>query len=129
MSATAATTAAAIYARLIATAGITAIVGQRIYPLDAPEGETAPHIIYQQLYATPAQSLTGATASAHRLYQFSCFVPRASGFAAAQALRQLVINALDGVALSTGDIPTLEDERDDYDEAARLFRADADFLI
>jgi hypothetical protein len=126
MSATATTTTTALYGRLVGNAGVAAIAGDRIYPLTGAEGVQAPHIIFELVYADPAASLTGATASAHRLYQIACYAP---GAAVAYALRAAVIAALDGVALSTGDIPTLEDERDSYEDAVRLYRADADFTI
>jgi hypothetical protein len=126
MSATASSTAAALYARLTGSAGVTAIAGDRIFPLTGSEGVTAPHIVWQAIYADPAASLTWATGSAIRMYQISCYAP---GAAVALALRQAVIDALDGVALSTGDIPTLADERDTYEDAVRLYRADADFTI
>lgn len=123
---TAAETAAGIYTALSGATGVTSIAGTRIYPVTAPDGISAPHIIWQQIFAAPDQTLVGASSAAHRAFQFACFAP---DFESSQALRDAVIAALDGVALSTGEIPTLEDERSDFDEAANLHRADADFLI
>lgn len=118
-------TAAAIRTALTANAGVTALCGTRIYAITAPDGVTSAHVIYQQISSDPAAVHVGASGISHRLYQFACFAGTYEGTA---ALRDAVIAALDGVELSNGETPSLQDERDfDFDDGVNLYRADADF--
>jgi hypothetical protein len=119
--------AAAIITALEANAGVTAIVGTAIYSTTAPDGFGPPCVIMQQIAGSPGVSHTGPSGATERMFQFACL---AGTQKAARALRDAVIEALDGVELSNGDNPTLEDERDgDVEDGARIFRADCDFLV
>lgn len=121
------TAAAAIVAKLAATAGVTSLAGERIYSVSAPDDATAPYVVFQQIAADPGISHAGASGATERMFQFACFAATPK---AARALRDAVISALDGQAIGSGDNPTLEDERDaEKDDAAKLYRADADFLV
>lgn len=120
-------TAAALYAKLAADTAVAAIVGTDIFPLTVAQGTAAPYIIFQQIGSDPAVTHGEAAGATHRAFQFACF---AATYEGAIALRDAVIAALDTVALSTGESPTLTDERDgDYDDAAELHRADCDFSV
>lgn len=117
----------AIVTALGAATAVTDIVDDRIYGTTAPQGIASPHIIFQHIATTPAATHGEATGNRHRLFQFACFAATPT---AARALRDAVVTALDNATLSNGDRPTLEDERDgDFDDAAKLARADADFLV
>jgi hypothetical protein len=117
----------AVRAKLIGTAGVTALCGTRVYAITAPDGATDAHVIMQQIGSDPASVHSGASGISHRMFQFACF---AGSYEAATALRDAVIAALDGEALSNGDVPTLQDERDfDKEDGANLYRADCDFLV
>lgn len=116
----------AIYDKLVATEALTALVSTRIYPTTAPQGVTGSYIIWQQIGADPATTHNETTGSQFNLVQFVCLAPT---YEAAVAIREALKTALDNVALSTGDKPTFEDERDGYEDAVSLFRCDADFLI
>lgn len=121
------TTAEAIYTKLAADAAVAAIIGTRIYPVRAPQGVSAPYVIFQQIGSDPDATHNEPAGAIHRMFQFACF---ATTYEAAIALRDAVIAALDDAALSTGESPTLEDERDgDFDDAIELYRSDADFLV
>lgn len=121
------TPSAAIVATLDAATAVTAIVGTRIYSIDAPDDPVAPYVVFQQIGANPGASHDGPTGATERMFQFACFASTAKG---ARALRDAVSAALDGVEIGNGDIPTLEDEREfEADEAAGLYRADADFSV
>ena len=120
---------AAIYAQAQASAGLTALLGTgsaiRFYKLNPPQGVAAPYIIWQGVTSIPGTVHIGATGATERIIQFACFAATSAG---AQALRDALIAAFDGITLSNGDNGTLEDDsRDDYDEAVQLYRADADF--
>ena len=121
------TTSEAVYTALAANAAVAAIVGTGIYPVRAPQGTSAPYVVFQQVGSDPADTHREAAGAIHRMFQFACF---ATTYEAAVALRDAVTAALDSVALSTGESPTFEDERDgDFDDAIELYRADADFLV
>lgn len=114
-----------IYATLSANAPLVALVGKRIYLGNGPDNPVAPYIIWQGIGADPGQVHTGATGATERLMQFACFAETPEG---AIAVRDALVAALDGVTLANGDNGTLEDDnRDDFDEAAQLYRCDADF--
>ncbi|MEO9521714.1 MAG: DUF3168 domain-containing protein [Parasphingorhabdus sp.] len=53
--------AEAIYSRLSTDAGVTTLVGTRVFPMVAPENEDYPLITYQQIDAGPARDLGSAT--------------------------------------------------------------------
>jgi len=117
----------AIYAKLSGTTAITNLVGTKIYPITAAEGESGPYIIFQTIASTPAQTHAEPAGAIFRLVQFACF---ASTYEAANALRAAVVAALDGVTLDNGDNGTLEDDsREEFDDAAHLFRCDADITF
>lgn len=121
----------AIFSRLSdPTSATAAIVGSganaRVYPEIAPDLIDRPYVVFHQVALDPANTLTGTFEVANRLFQFSCF---ATTFAAAVALRDAVTADLDNVALSTGDIPIVQDQRQGYEEVVDLHRADVDFLV
>jgi hypothetical protein len=123
---------AAIVAKLEATSAVTDLCGTRIYSVSAPDGVTAPFVIFQHIATTPNETHDGSTddGADFDLIQFSCFAGTPK---AARALRDAVVSSLRGSTLSTGDKPTLQDRRDgdaaDLGSDGKLYRADADFLI
>jgi len=121
------TSAAALFAKLSATAEVTDLVGDRIYPVRPEQGAAAPYIIFQQIGGDPGNTHNEAAGATIRMFQFACF---ALTFEDANALRDLVIAALDNADLENGDSPSLDDERDaDFEESANVYRADADFSV
>lgn len=120
-------TPTALYSLLVADAPLLALVSTRIYPSQAPQGVTAPYIVWFRIASRPMQTHGEPTQNQFDLVQFSIF---ASTFTATEAIALALVTALDGVALSTGDIPTLQNRRDGgYISAVNLYRMDADFLI
>lgn len=105
--------------------------GVRVFAMGRAPQESAAldYIVVQQLDGSAAGTHTEASSNEVRLYQVSCFARTAE---AALAMRELVVGALDNVALDLAptDIPQLVDDgRDSFDEVVNLFRADADFLV
>jgi hypothetical protein len=121
------TQTAALFQNLDADAALAALVGERIYTVNPPPNPTAPYVIINPLPGViPGTSHGEASGANQRLFQVACF---ARTFEAAEAVREAVKTALDNVELANGDIADLDDERDDYDDAAKLYRCDADFLL
>lgn len=121
-------THSALVAALTADTEVAAFIGaDGLYFGTVPAGVAFPYIVYQQIASSPDQCHVGASGATERTYQFACFAGTA---AQAIELRDAVIDALDGVALSTGEVPTLQDERDgNFEENVEVFRADCDFII
>jgi hypothetical protein len=126
--ATALDTHSALVAALTANTAVAAFIGaDGLYFVTVPAGAGFPYVVYQQIASSPDQCHVGASAVTERTYQFACFAGTA---AQAIELRDAVIAALDGVALSTGEVPTLQDERDgNFDENVEVFRADCDLIV
>jgi hypothetical protein len=126
--ATALDTHSALVAALTANTAVAAfIAADGLYFATAPAGAPFPYIVYQQIASSPDQCHIGPSAVTERTYQFACFAATAFD---AIALRDAVIGALDGVALATGEVPTLQDERDgNFDENVEVFRADCDLIV
>lgn len=112
------------------TSATAALVGSgstcRVYPELAPNLAAKPYVVFLQIALQPANTLNEPFEVANRLFQFSCF---AATFGDAIALRDAVTSDLDNVALSTGDIPIVQDQRNGFEEVVDLYRADVDFLV
>lgn len=121
---------AAIIEKLEETSAVTDLCGTRIYSVSSHDGETAPHVIIQHIATDPGVTHGEAAGANEELYQLACFATTPK---AAHALRDACATALDGVELSNGDNPTLEDKRDgevaDLGSGVKLYRADADLLV
>lgn len=44
---------------LLSSAGVTALAGQRVYPLKIPQGTMLPCVVYQRTYSNPDMTLIG----------------------------------------------------------------------
>lgn len=119
-----------LFARLSTDSAVVALVGAgeacRIYPNIAPPGVQLPYAVMQQISAQPGQTHNEPSGATFRTVQYSCFGATA---ATASALRDAIVAALDGQPLDDGEVPMLEDERNGFESAVDLHRADADFRI
>lgn len=84
----------AIYAALAADAAVSALVGTRIYPVEAPQGTDRPFVIFSRQEQETLAALTGR--ATHRAVQVAvmCIADDAGG---AMALGRAVRDALDGI--------------------------------
>lgn len=121
------TQTAAIYRKLAATVALTSLVADRVYTINPPPNPVAPFVIISPLPGVvPGTTHAEASGANQRLFMIACF---GRTFEQAEQVRELVKTALDNVTLENGETPDLEDESDDYDDAAKLYRCDADFLL
>jgi hypothetical protein len=117
----------AIFAKLSNAAAVKGLVGNRIFPVTNPDRPQLPYIIFNLLAATPATTHSEPAELSLHLVQFSCWDESYEG---AAGLREALITALDNQTLANGEIADLDDAgRDDFDQAAQLYRCDADFNI
>jgi len=80
-----------LFAFLEANAGITALVGTRIFPLRVPEGATLPALVYHKISGPSAHSKDGDMSLNHPRYQFTVWADK---YADAKAVRTAVNAAL-----------------------------------
>lgn len=82
-----------LYAYLMTQSGLTAKIGDRLYPLLAPPNVALPYVVYSQVDARPSHAMDDAAGLATARYQFDIYAPRVlTGKEIAAALRE----ALDG---------------------------------
>lgn len=129
----------ALHDKLADTAGVSALVGSRIYPLLAPQRATRPYVTYQRISTERDFALDGGVGRAQGRIQIDAWAETQLG---ARAVADAIRAALHGF---TGDIAwggspaatatiracRLVDERDFIDDEAqpRLYRISMDFLI
>lgn len=88
----------ALYTKLSGTAGITALVSTRIYPVVLPENVTLPAISYSVVAQPQIHSLEGVTAL-NSLVQIDCW---ADTFLASQNVAEAIANAINDFSGTIG---------------------------
>lgn len=119
-------TSANLYDFLVADTALNALIGNNVYPIQAPQNCSAPYIIYQRIATQPMATLGEATGNQFDLIQFSCF---ATTFEEVDSVGLALVAALDGAVVHANDNATLQSRRDGYEEAVELYRVDCDFLV
>ena len=115
----------AIFTALSAHAGITAIAGDRSYPVEAPQSAVAPYVVWQRVSTVPINSHDGPAALDQTSVQFACY---AETFTAAHDLRNAVRAALEDVTLGNsarGIVTNIRDTKES-EPVPPLFRSDVD---
>ena len=115
----------AIFTALSAHAGVTAIAGDRSYPVQAPQSAAAPMVVWQRISSTPVNTHDGAAELDNVLVQFACYAPT---FTQAHDLRRAVRAALESVTLGNSASGIVANVRDGIEDAPTppLFRSDVD---
>lgn len=117
----------AVRAALLADVAVTALVADRVYPLQAPQNPTLPFLVLTQVSDVPASTFTGAPAgllSAVRM-QVDAYAER---YAEAHELAAAVddcLGALSGTPISA----IRENTTDSRDDGTELYRAGGDYLV
>lgn len=122
-----------VYRHLAADAGITALVGDRIDHMRAPEGQAMPYLVYRLVSQRPLKSL-------NRTWGYSVRVQMdawAENAAEIKAVRTAIIAALEGpdgallTALGGESVheAMIEDVETTYSETARLSRLRIDLTF
>lgn len=120
-------TPASLFDKLTGDAPLVALIAERVYWQQAPQRVTKPYVIWQRIASEPIKTHNEPTQNQFDLIQFSAFAATPE---AADDIALAIITALDGQALSTGDVPTLQMRRDmGWQDAVSLYRSDLDFLV
>jgi hypothetical protein len=117
-------------AYLLADAAIAAAVIDRVYTIKIPQGVSATCIVYTRISGGGDYHLQGLSGFARHRYQIDSWAPTANG---AASLADLIRDRIDGFRGVMGDVTVhgifFQDQREDYDDEARLHRTGRDYFI
>ena len=105
--------------------GVTAIAGDRIYPLLAPPDVARPYVVWQRIASEPQVSLAGFTSGLERIrVQIDCYADTPDAvFALAAAVRA-------AVQAATGPVRGITvNETDFFEDDTRLYRRAVDVSV
>lgn len=109
-------------------ADISAIVGERIYPLTAPQGIQPPYITYQSISTLPENTMSGSSGLYHKRIQFNLF---ASVYEQVVDLFNKLTQILNGLKGTIGNTCIghcfLENDVDDYQPDEKIYQKATDF--
>lgn len=116
-----------LYSHLSTCAGLTALVGTRVYPLMAPQKVTPPYCVYFKVSSVREYSHGGFSGLQRSRIQISCY---GKTYPSVKAVAVQVIAAIEswqGVNVSVQSaLP--EDEIDIYHDESELFHTAIDFF-
>jgi hypothetical protein len=123
----------ALLKHLIAQTALTALVGERIYYVNAPQDVETPYIVFFKVSATRERSLTGTSHLVTSRFQFSIFSE--TYYEAKQIAEQIqlalqdknneIIGGTGGVRVSI----QYDNEQDLYESEAGLYHIPVEYLI
>ena len=124
---------AALYSRLSGFAGVSDLVGTRIYPLAAPDDAIYPLIRYQRVQATRLESLAGPSGLSAVRFQIDAFGQGDEGYRDAGDVAEQIRLALDGFGGTVAGVviqsTTLLNERDQEFDEGRVKAISQDFRL
>lgn len=120
-----------LIAKLLATAGVTALVSTRINWSRRPQGSALPAIVLQRVSGTPDVHHAGASGLVVSRVQVDCWAP---SYGSAKAVARAVETAITAQTFTQGatrfDVILIDSERDDStDETTPLFRTSLDLMV
>lgn len=109
-------------AALVGHAGVTALVGARVYPLLIPEGTPLPCVTYQRVSGTPENTLEGHSGLEEVMVQVDCW---SATYGGAKALAKQVRAAMAAAPFGS----YLDQDRDLYDGEPNntIYRVSCDY--
>lgn len=115
----------AIFSGLSSASAVTAIAGDREYPVQAQQSVALPLVVWQTISAAQVNTHDKTAELEDVLVQFSCY---GGTYTAAHDLRKAVRLTLEGNALGNGAVGTVQGRResDESTDAQQRFRADID---
>ncbi len=121
----------ALYSHLTNDAGVSALVGNRVYPLMAPQDAALPHLVYQRISSPRLRSHGGPSGLAHPRFQITA---TAGSYSAARSLANAVRASLDGFRGTMGGgvsvgASFLDNEADGYQDVADTYTVRLDVIL
>ncbi len=121
---------AALFGHLSTEAGLAALVGTRVFPVQLPQGATLPAVTYQRISTRPMTHRGSTTPTYSRpRFQLNCW---ASSYDGTVALRAAVRAAMGTLAQASGpriDVALMQDDRDVVEATAGRWVASLDYFI
>ena len=121
---------AAIYSHLTAQAGLTALIGTRLYPLKAPDSATDPYVVYTKVSAVREVSHSGTSNLTQARIRFGCW---SADYLTAKNVSLQIVKALNGIRFTAGGGESyggnMDQERDLFDEDAKMHQVSVDYLF
>ena len=120
----------AVYTKLSGTAGVSALVGTRVYPKVMPQQPTMPALVYQMIDNNRTQVHRGQTTGAKARVQVTCWgSTTASCEAVSEQVRLAMIGAVGSVASVTIDGVVCEQETEGYEPDTQRHFIAMDFFV
>ena len=122
----------ALYTILAAATDLTDLVSTRIYPDKAPQGVTAPYVVFQRISGVHLQSHQGSSGLTFPRFQFDAWASQRS---AAENIGNEIRLAIQGYSNQSPVSGTViqailaENDAGGYDDETQLFRHRSDFFI
>lgn len=105
---------------LLAHGALTALVGTGIYRLRFPQGATFPLCVFQRVFTTKEQAVTGIVMSRSVRFQVTCYSEKSAGARDATTVAEAVEDALVAAIGSFADV-TLKDDKAFWNPDAELY--------
>ncbi len=120
----------ALYSRLTDFAGLTSLVGSRIYPLVRRQGSALPALSYQMI-SSPREHLMVADADVvGPRFQVDCWDDSALGVKNVAKQTRLALQDYSGTeATIVIQRIFLENEIDDYSPSTKIYRVTQDYIV
>lgn len=118
----------AIKAVCAANAPLTALVGARVWAVEAKQGETMPYIVWQKISAEPLASMREQNSEADSFNRVQ-FTVVGSTFESVEEVSAALVAAIDNTAVLTGHPANYEDERDLPSDDPGMYARAVDFSL
>jgi hypothetical protein len=117
-----------IFATCIANVALAALVGQRIFPIQAPQQAEKPYVVWQKVSSDPiaTHSEQNSEADSFNRVQFTVV---ASDFEKVAEISAALVAALDGVAVLANHPAILEGDQDIPSEDPAIYARAIDFTF
>jgi hypothetical protein len=120
----------ALFTRMSTFAGLSALIGTRIYPAPAAQDVAGDYVTIQQISGPRQYAMGGATGLVDARFQVDCWSGSSVGVRALAEQVRLALSHYHGTSDSvTVDLVLLENEQKLYDEEAELHRVIHDYVV
>ncbi len=123
----------ALLTYLLTQAGLTALVNEKIYYVEAPQDIETPYIVMSKVSSVREHSHQGSSHLATARFQFSTY---ASSYYLAKQIAEQLQTALQGISGVKGTAPGVrigsclyDGESDFYEDETKLYHIAADYMV
>lgn len=121
---------AALFGHLSTEAGLAALVGTRVYPVQLPQGATLPAVTYQRISTQVVQHRGSVAPSFSRpRFQLNCWASSYDGTVALRAAVRAAMGTLAQASSPRIDVALLADDRDVVEATPGRWVASLDYFV